>query len=601
MATELKNADKAEEEALPKQRTHDKKEVATENKDDDKLEQAPTEEKRSFTVDPELERLQARLSAYQSLKNQQKQVAANPDSSPVDKTSAPQKDGTPEVNSDLETLKQQLARYQALKNQQDAVASDPESSPLEKAQANQRAGLLNAALLQGASKIAQGMAMKYGGNPGDNLEGVKSVQEMARQPVQDYIAYQKNLDEMASRKRNDAVARMDLAKAVSSESANMPMSKEEADLAAHNFRNMYPNEPVPDFTKTTRAQAAPYLKGGSAAALLTVNSRTRKFYDPVAKQTIEFAYNNATHNYDRPQGVVNARDYRVDPADNTLKRVTPEGLIPLQNVSDPYGGATAKPATPSKNAIDATQGQGPLSPSKVGNQPLVKKEPYASEVSPTISDYRTGNADLGIKPNLVVAKQIGDISKEMLRNKTVNAVRDAMVKETNLNTKLKLLPDGSVDPEVVKNPEVTSLMAGSVRAQIAALSLGAAPTKDQIVKAVGDESVGGQLWRVYEKLLNNQMSVDDYQVFANYADTMHKAIAQQAKNATQIFVNRVKQQDPRLNDNQALSLLGGNIIPDAPKKVQFRDKSTGQVYNLDSNDKNIASFRANKKDFEEVK
>lgn len=112
-------------------------------------------------------------------------------------------DSASEIENETADL---LARYsqkvpaqqeQGNLTEQDVERTSPKSvldryAELRQLQETQGKDIRNAGMLQGANQIAQGFAMGSGAKIGDGSESVKMLQQMAKQPVEDYNLRQKD-------------------------------------------------------------------------------------------------------------------------------------------------------------------------------------------------------------------------------------------------------------------------------------------------------------------------------------------------------------------------------------------------------------------------
>jgi len=440
----------------------------------------------------------------------------------------------------------ELARLQALLNthkelkKQKQIAQDPEESELSRLQAQQKAGMLTAALLQGSSKIAQGLAMKYGANPGDNLEGVKTVQEMAKQPVQDYLTNQANVLKQVNANKNNAMMQLYGQKAQQIQAANSPLPPAVVKYLQLDWMKKNPNADkadMPKFEEMTPTQLKQLGVGSNTAKL---SAQTKILPGPDGRWH-QFQYNPITQRYDIDAGLAGtARTQTAHDAEGNLITVNaPNG--PVRTVP---GGTVAPPPAKETSEQTAAKGQSPAAAMTLAT--IRQTSPIAAKA--------------------VEKEQAAMFGKDSLLKK----LRDAGYREDLFNAKLiptQTNPDGTFT--------VDSGMAPAIRAQMAALAVGGVPGEHAMSEFGGAGGLANKIDRLVQGTVSGKVTQQDLDFYKKYSEIMHNTIQNSANKAAQIHIDNVMSQFPpnAITRDQAADLLGvKDLIPSGSNVDIMQDK-----------------------------
>lgn len=432
---------------------------------------------------------------------------------------------------------QTLSTYQQLKNAQEA----------------ERKQMSNIGVLGGVNKVLQGLATNYGGKIDANEAGIKQLQDQAKQPANDLLErYKLGGDEandpnsdISKFARTQAVnvmstraGKVDPAEQAKYEHAFDNMSA--AQLEKLGFKNMISNRLSAGRQGFTNIRGM--LVNGHP---LDQEPSTGQYYDGITHQPV-----------DAKKDLITSAVARLDRLDDTYK-MTPTNA--------PLMGSKVSPVVPSGKTSEKT-----VDP-ETGDE--TEQKEYTLD---DLNKAQIKNYDKIVVPVMKAVKK--DKSVEFARK--INNAATLVLK--------KLEPLDPNDP----NPKIDSGVAEALAAQYATMATGAAPAEGTISHLRGTGGLMNKLDRIVADASQGRMTQADIQFFKSAAYKFAAGANQDAKDASQTYIDNVKQAYPdlSLSDDNVAKMLGitsltkNTTVDKAKAKDAAKEKPrAGMVRFQDSN------------------
>jgi hypothetical protein len=446
-------------------------------------------------------------------------------------------EGMPGEPTQAQKMAQQLSTYQQLKNAQNTARSNN----------------ANLGILGGFNKIAQGVATGFGGKIDDNEAGVKQLMALNEQPVTDLM----NRYKLGGDEANDPQS--DISKFARTQAVNVMSTRagkvDPAEQAKyeHAFDNMSAAQLEKlGFKNMISNRLSAGRQGFTNIRGLLVNGHpldqepsTGQYYDGITHQPV-----------DPSKDLITSAVARKDALDDTYK-MTP--------TTAPLMGAKSGSVKPSGKTTETT-----VDP-ETGDE--VEQKEYTLD---DLNKAQIKNYDKIVVPTMKAVKK--DKSVEFARK--INNAATLVLK--------KLEPLDPNDP----NPKVDSGVAEALAAQYATMATGAAPAEGTISHLRGTGGLMNKLDRIVADASQGSMTQADIQFFKSAAYKFAAGAAQDAKDASQTYIDNIKSAYPDLNlsDDNVAKMLGitsltkNTTVDKAKAKDAAKDKpKAGMVRFQDSN------------------